>query len=77
MSYFQNNVSKVCILMVFVTISNCREKIKNNVSKTYIVRVFEMIGKCRKHFANIVSKACILTAVETAELGTWNCREID
>jgi len=38
---FLNNVYKTCILMIFETIWNCREKYENNVYKACTLTVFE------------------------------------
>ena len=49
-NYFENNVSKTCILMSFETIQNCREKYENNVSLACTVMVYETIWNSAADF---------------------------
>mgnify|MGYP006890607688 CR=1 FL=1 len=62
---------KWCILAVFETIWNCREKCENRDGKWCILTVFEMTWNCRENCENRDGKWCILTVFEMI----WNCRE--
>jgi len=63
---------KWCILAVFETIWNCREKCENRDGKWCILTVFEMTWNCRENCENRDrgGKWCILTVFEM--ISFWN-----
>ena len=68
--FLENNVSKACILTIFKTIWNCREKMKTMSLKNAFWHYLKRF-RTAVILENNVSKACILTIFKTI----WNCRE--
>ena len=57
----ENKDGKLCIVMVFETIPNCREKNENKDGEQCILTVFKSIWKCRDNFENKDTYVCIMT----------------
>ena len=66
----ENNVSKACIMTVFETIWNCKEKMKTMSLTHALGRYFKRFGTAEKK-ENKDGKRCIVTIFQTI----WNCRK--
>ena len=56
MCRYPSNVSKVCMLMIFETIWNCRDHFENIVSKACTLAVLETISNCKANFKTMSLK---------------------
>ena len=53
---YPGNVSKICMLMIFETIWNCRDHFENIVSKACTLAMLETISNCKANFKTMSLK---------------------